>query len=70
MSVKFESEYQYYFFFYKVHLEISFAKCTPSRSGVNMVYKYTNTEQILGLRPANEGRCYIVTPSLIEWVQT
>ena len=35
-----------------------------------MVYEYTNTEQILGLCPANEGRRYIVTPSLIDWVQT
>ena len=25
---------------------------------------------ILGLRPANERRCYKVTPSLIGWVQT
>ena len=25
---------------------------------------------ILGLRPANERRCYKTTPSLIGWVQT
>ena len=25
---------------------------------------------ILGLRPANETRCYKVTPSLIGWAQT
>ena len=25
--------------------------------------------QILGLRPANEGRCYFVTMSLTDWAQ-
>ena len=29
-----------------------------------------NTGPILGLRPANERRCYIVTTSLIGWPQT
>ena len=28
-----------------------------------------STEQILGLRPANERRRYIVTPSFIGWAQ-
>ena len=28
------------------------------------------TGLILGLRPANERRCYKVTPSLIGWAQT
>ena len=29
-----------------------------------------NTRLILGLHPANERRCYKVTPSLIGWAQT
>ena len=34
-----------------------------------MIASY-NTGLMLGLRPANERRCYFVTTSLIGWVQT
>ena len=33
-------------------------------------YEMLLTSQILGLRPANEGRRCKVTPSLIGWAQT
>ena len=29
----------------------------------------TNYKLILGLRPTNESRCYLVTTSLIGWVR-
>ena len=31
---------------------------------------WTESGLILGLRPANERRCYLVTTSLIGWAQT
>ena len=37
---------------------------------VDNSFEYKHTMLILGLRHANEGRRYIVTPSLIGWAQT
>ena len=37
---------------------------------LNMYDEKYSTGLILGLRPANERRCYFVTPSLIGWAQT
>ena len=34
-----------------------------------MIQLVHGTELILGLRPANERRCYLVTRSLIGWAQ-
>ena len=37
--------------------------------GRNVIMSYDVAGLILGLRPANERQCYIVTASLIGWVQ-
>ena len=42
----------------------------PQLFGANWWQQKPLPGLILGLRPANERRCYNVTPSLIGWAQT
>ena len=61
--------------FNKMHLKMSSVKCRPFCLGRNVSRWVSEGYTIYikadrGLRPANERRRYIVTPSLIGWAQT
>ena len=53
----------HFFGIYRADFRFASSQCETS-------LQKTSTELILGLRPANEGRRYRVTPSLIGWAQT
>ena len=68
------------FSFKKMHLKISSAKCRPFWLSLNVLthrpgsisqtWGHTSAGVILSMRPANERRRYIVTPSLIGMAYT
>ena len=63
------------FSFKKMHLQMSSGKWRPFCLGLSVLnhmftkWGLTLTGLILGLHPANERKCYIVTTSLIGWRQ-